>query len=682
MNGVQKVLYGYENATNLLQTVTYANDDVINYYYDSNKNLISEKRNDNNAAYVTYSYNSDNELTEKVNYDTGLRYTYGSNDSVTVTKLSDDSVVQTYTQTSNEDQVDSEDVVVTTINESHFGTSYSSQVTNRSTTFTAGSNSVNYTFTNNNSNNVATEAVSFNNSPAFTTAYSYDSKENITSKAITLADNTTIDVVNTYDSKNRITSTGYGSAEQTYTYDQYGQLTQTVDAANGFTETYSYDQRGNILSKTKVYDDTSLPAETTSFSYGNSAWQDELTSVNGTSLTYDANGNVLTYGNMEFEWTNGRTLSQITVNPEDENGTADVYRYTYDESGIRSSKTVNGVTTYFTTKDGVIQSQTDGTNTMYFQYDNSGNPAGFLYNGAQYFYLTNQMGDVIGIADSTGSLLATYTYGAWGEVLAVTPATAGNTTQLAIANTNPLRYRGYYQDQETGYYYLQSRYYDSYVSRFINADNIIISRIIKSETAGTNLFAYCYNSSPSYEDSTGQFTLKIYLAMAIVSAVIAALSQIITNIVKRHYRGRKIFRNVTGYATGMAVNNVILMALIKRPALRKYSNLLAAFSGALVQSFIDCVERRIITGKKTLKGLTFAIIKNTAYGYVGNSLGARFKKTNPGWFQPKTLRSFFSKSYGQKLLQQSGISAAISLALSLLPSKQGGKLATIQRYLR
>ena len=107
---------------------------------------------------------------------------------------------------------------------------------------------------------------------------------------------------------------------------------------------------------------------------------------------------------MEFEWTNGRVLSQITVNPTDPNGTADVYSYTYDESGIRSGKTVNGVTTYFTTKDGVILSQTDGTNTMYFQYDNSGNPAGFLYNGAQYFYLTNQMGDVIGITDNTGSL--------------------------------------------------------------------------------------------------------------------------------------------------------------------------------------------------------------------------------------------------------------------------------------
>lgn len=55
---------------------------------------------------------------------------------------------------------------------------------------------------------------------------------------------------------------------------------------------------------------TPFPAETTTFSYGNSAWPDELTSVNGTNLTYDANGNVLTYGNMEFEWAN--TQLEIT----------------------------------------------------------------------------------------------------------------------------------------------------------------------------------------------------------------------------------------------------------------------------------------------------------------------------------------------------------------------------------
>lgn len=250
-------------------------------------------------------------------------------------------------------------------------------------------------------------------------------------------------------------------------------------------------------------DDTSFPAETTNFSYGNAAWPDELTSVNGTSLTYDANGNVLTYGNMEFEWTNGRTLSQITVNPEDENGTADVYSYTYDESGIRSSKTVNGVTTYFTTKDGVILSQTDGTNTMYFQYDNSGAPVGFRLNGTQYFYLTNQMGDVIGIADSAGSLVATYTYGAWGETLDITPATANSSIQLSIANANPMRYRGYYLDQETGYYYLQSRYYDSSHERFINSDHFELSLVKTSRPQGYNLWCYCLNDSINSSDHSG-----------------------------------------------------------------------------------------------------------------------------------------------------------------------------------
>ena len=512
VNGNVKVTYDYINSgtlKDLLNSVIYNNGDVINYSYDANRNPVSEKRNNNSAPYVTYAYNDDNELTEKVNYDTGLRYVYGDNDSVTVTRLSDDSVVQTYTQSSNEGAVDSEDAVVTTINESHFGTSYTSQVTKHSTAFTSGNNTVNYSFTNNDSNNTATEAVSYNNSPAFTTAYSYDSKDNITSKAITLADNTTLDIVNTYDSKNRITSTGLGTAQQTYSYDQYGQLTQTADTANGFTESYTYDSRGNILSKTKVYDDENVPAETTTFTYDNSAWQDELTSVNGTPLTYDTNGNVLTYGNMEFEWTNGRTLSQITVNPEDENGTADVYSYTYDESGIRSSKTVNGVTTYFTTKDGVILSQTDGTNTMYFQYDNSGNPTGFLYNGTQYFYLTNQMGDVIGITDNAGTLIATYTYGAWGEVLAVTPATAGNATQLSIANANPLRYRGYYLDQESGYYYNLSRYYDSNDLRFISSDVFEIVFTTKETKCGANLYTYCGNDPLDYYDEAGFSKSKI-----------------------------------------------------------------------------------------------------------------------------------------------------------------------------
>ena len=274
----------------------------------------------------------------------------------------------------------------------------------------------------------------------------------------------TYDYINSGTLKDLLNSVIYNNGDViNYSYDQYGQLTQTADTANGFTESY----------------------------------------------TYDANGNVLTYGNMEFEWTNGRVLSQITLNPEDPNGTADVYSYTYDESGIRSSKTVNGVTTYFTTKDGVILSQTDGTNTMYFQYDNSGNPTGFIYNGTQYFYLTNQMGDVIGITDNAGTLIATNTYGAWGEVLAVTPATANNSSQLSIANANPLRYRGYYLDQESGYYYNLSRYYDSNDLRFISSDVFEIVFTTKETKCGANLYTYCGNDPLDYYDEAGFSKSKI-----------------------------------------------------------------------------------------------------------------------------------------------------------------------------
>ena len=113
-----------------------------------------------------------------------------------------------------------------------------------------------------------------------------------------------------------------------------------------------------------------------------------LVAINDIELTYDEVGNVLTYGDKEFTWNTGRNLESIVDGDNH-------YSYTYDENGIRTSKTVNGVTTYYNTKDGVILSQSDGTNTMYFQYDTNGTPLGFIYNGTQYLYMTNQMGDVL-----------------------------------------------------------------------------------------------------------------------------------------------------------------------------------------------------------------------------------------------------------------------------------------------
>lgn len=68
------------------------------------------------------------------------------------------------------------------------------------------------------------------------------------------------------------------------------------------------------------------------------------------------------------------------------------------------------------------------------------------------------MGDVLAITDTNGDIVSNYEYDAWGKVL---------TADTDIAKQNPLRYRGYYYDNETCYYYLQSRYYDSNICRFI-----------------------------------------------------------------------------------------------------------------------------------------------------------------------------------------------------------------------
>ena len=72
---------------------------------------------------------------------------------------------------------------------------------------------------------------------------------------------------------------------------------------------------------------------------------------------------------------------------------------------------------------------------------------------------------------------------------------------------NPFRYRGYYLDTETNLYYLQSRYYDSYTGRFINADDAG-NLGIGDELLSYNLFSYCANNPVMGYDPTGEWTIS------------------------------------------------------------------------------------------------------------------------------------------------------------------------------
>lgn len=123
-----------------------------------------------------------------------------------------------------------------------------------------------------------------------------------------------------------------------------------------------------------------------------------------------------------------------------------------------------------------------------------------MYNGAQYFYITNQLGDVVGIANAQGEPIAAYSYDEWGNPIET--VTRNDTEeQNKIAEINPLRYRGYYYDTETGYYYLQSRYYNPEWGRFISPDSF--GYIDNSTRLGFNAYIYCVNNPIMYTDPTG-----------------------------------------------------------------------------------------------------------------------------------------------------------------------------------
>ena len=99
-----------------------------------------------------------------------------------------------------------------------------------------------------------------------------------------------------------------------------------------------------------------------------------------------------------------------------------------------------------------------------------------------------------------------------GQPLSVTPNTAISNATI-VAKMNPLRYRGYYYDTETGFYYLQSRYYDPNIGRFINADSYSSTG---QGILGNNMYAYCNNNPVIFEDSSGCAVETVFDAISIL----------------------------------------------------------------------------------------------------------------------------------------------------------------------
>jgi len=147
-------------------------------------------------------------------------------------------------------------------------------------------------------------------------------------------------------------------------------------------------------------------------------------------------------------------------------------------------------------------------------------PLSVVYNGATYYYILSLQGDVVAILDSSGVSVAEYAYDAWGRLLSTTGSMSGT-----LGLHNPLRYRGYVYDQETGLYYLQSRYYNPTICRFISADSIGFLGA-DGTPVSYNLFAYCSNNPVMYSDPAGTFALEgvlIYNVLIALCATVTAL---------------------------------------------------------------------------------------------------------------------------------------------------------------
>ena len=291
-----------------------------------------------------------------------------------------------------------------------------------------------------------------------------------------------------YDDNGNIASATLNGKWTGYTYDELGQLIQVNDhsdtrsSSDGTTWTYSYDLGGNILQKQRfAYKDTTSPLETVTYTYGDENWRDKLTAVNGNAIAYDAIGNPLNDGTWTYTWQNGRQLQKM----QKAGVTAE---FVYNADGLRVQKTVNGVATKYTLHGKNVVHMTSGTDELHIFYDAQNRPAVVVYNGTAYAYVKSLQGDVIALLDGTGNVVVSYVYDAWGM-----PIGKSGTLAETLGTLNPFRYRGYVFDEETGLYYLRSRYYNPGWGRFVNADALI----------DQNLYSYCKNSPMQFHDPSG-----------------------------------------------------------------------------------------------------------------------------------------------------------------------------------
>ena len=521
----------YNSGTWTLSSQTYGNGDYWKYFYDNMDTLTSRFTNcsDNEGIGFYYTYSGKGKLVriemKSVTIADGAvtggtllsseNYLYdGSDRLIRVVETDGDNVVLhdfswTY------DAKDNVTALTESIGGKSFSYTYAYDDDSRPTSFGYGDVTKQITYDGHGRSSGTT--VKNGGSTVLGTGYAYrDVDSTYTTTQVKSVTNSyggkTANFNYTYDANGNILSVS-GDQTVTYEYDDLGQLVWEKNATAGKAWNYTYDNGGNILSRTEYAcsgnGTVSGSGTTTSYTYGDAEWGDLLTAYDGDEITYDGIGNPLSYRGWTMNWQGGRRLAGMTKG-------SDTLSFAYNESGLRTSKTVNGVAHSYVWQGSKLAADITDAYALYFHYDSTGDVIGFTRtaNGTdtEYFYVKNLQGDILKVITATGTEAATYTYDAWGRVL---------TSTGDLADINPLRYRGYYYDTETGLYYLQSRYYDPEVSRFINPDSFATTDV--DGVLSANMFAYCENNPVTRSDSTG-CAFGTLLGVALIAGLVALLS--------------------------------------------------------------------------------------------------------------------------------------------------------------
>lgn len=617
-NDITLVTNNYENNNGNLISNVYGNNQTINYEYDNFDRI--KKMIKMNDTYH-YKYNNTGDLVKIISNNDIINYTYDLSKRLSEYKFNDFKINYKYDVNNNIIDIDYK---------------YGPRSYHINNTYDGDDSVVKTSFENENINYIYDELGRLSNkniNNQFNTNYKYVTNGQRTSLLVNSVENNNGTYSYKYDKLNNITHIYHdGNLENRYYYDEYNQLIIEKNYIMNQYITYNYDMVGNLLEK-KIYDlNTYNIIKVNKYEYNNGKWEDQLTKFNDKIITYDEIGNPIAIGSdIALSWINGRQLHSYEDNDN-------LISFKYDKDGRRINKIVNNVETkYYLEGENIVLEKT-GSNVLYYIYNSVEDLIGFKYNDNVYFYDKNLQDDIVGILDSNYNIVAKYTYDSWGNILSVTDNEGNVIGESAdhIANINPFRYRSYYYDKETKLYYLNDRYYNPEIGRFINID-VGISNI--GEIDGYNMYVYAVNNPITYYDNDGCWPklskwLKKNIKKVAIGVAVIAVCAVATVVTGGAAAG------VAGYIASTALKTAVVGAVV------------GAVSGAITST----VKNRVTTGswegsgKAAVDGATSGFASGAVTGAITGAISgaAKIASAASNWSAGNFNSGYDSMNYHYK----------------------------------